>query len=97
MLVHLPNEDGFNRCNNSYSKERYSSICREYGVNINAIFRRQSSRSSKINGIWWPTVDEDYAQWIIPSSKGLSEQGLIKFPEECAIICKTAIRWSITS
>ena len=90
----LPYEDGFDRYDNNYSKAGFEKMCDEYGADIQTLYKFESQSASwQENDAthspgWWQTENGDYAKWIMPTSKGLTEKGLTKLSESIRIYAK---------
>ena len=69
-------------------------MCDEYGADIQTLYKFESQSASwQENDAthspgWWQTENGDYAKWIMPTSKGLTEKGLTKLSESIRIYAK---------
>ena len=86
----LPYEDGFNEYDNNYSKGAFSQIYSEYGADSKALykFESQSSAWDELSHDFWVQRKGDYAKWIIPTSNGLTLQGLTKLSESIRLYAR---------
>ncbi|XP_057312911.1 uncharacterized protein LOC130654364 [Hydractinia symbiolongicarpus] len=85
MKVSMPYEGDFSQYENSYSTSGYTRVCREYGANPNDLYKFKALVSSLTNGRWWPQVDGDWAKLFIPTSQGLTSEGLTKLSESIRV------------
>ena len=84
ILAPIPNEDGFDKYNNAFSKEQVQRIGNEYGISTKnlAIYKNQyyfertgTSRSG------YDYEHNNWSRWIINSSHGFTKHGLEKISE----------------
>ncbi|XP_057317061.1 uncharacterized protein LOC130659463 [Hydractinia symbiolongicarpus] len=81
MKVPMPYDDRFSQYKSPYSTSGYAQVCREYGASANALYKFKAVMSSLTNGRWWPKVYGDWAKFILPTSQGLTSEGLTKLSE----------------
>ena len=79
----LPHEDNFNPADNPYTEKEFFNLCHEYNVpNDPMRYRFEKFFGSYQTGGWDDYINPDsMARWIIPSSHGFTDIGLVRISE----------------
>jgi hypothetical protein len=61
-----------------------------YGADLKALYKSQSSSKSwdEKTDNYWITENDDWSKWIMPTSEGLTRQGLTKFSESIRLYAR---------
>ena len=90
LQVPLPYEDKWDAATNSYSKGAFAEICAEYGADPKGPYKFRAMRKAYNNPghRFFQIEDRDYAQWIIPTSEGLTSKALTKLSESIRLYAR---------
>lgn len=74
MEVLMPFDDGFSRYKNPYFTSGFAQVCREYIADPQGMYKFRAVGASLTNGEWWQQGNEDYAEFTVLTSQGLTTQ-----------------------
>ena len=82
LQVPLPHETAFNAADNPYTESEFLKICEDYGVPDDPMrYRDEKFYWSYQHGIGWPIGPDSMTRWIIETSVGFTDVGLLRISE----------------